>query len=135
MVSAVPLRGQRYESGVAQLYSFGNMNAKPKSRYYFRFALITAVVLTAFTLLVDFASRFSDLFGDIYRFLVTIPWVATWILEAEVYTRHPYPEGGTMETMLASVLWVFLFMQWFLVGLAIGVVSGFFRLRSQNVAT
>jgi hypothetical protein len=115
-------------------YLFGSMSAKPKSGFYFRFALISAVVLTAFTLLLDFASRFSDLFGGIYRFSVTIPWVTTWILEAEVYTRHPYPEGGTMESMLASVLWVFVFMQWFFVGLAIGFVFRLFRLRSRNVA-
>jgi hypothetical protein len=111
----------------------GSMNAIPRSLFYFRFALISAVVFTAFTLLLDFTSRFSDLFGDIYRFIVTLPWVTTWILEAEVYSRHPYPEGGTLEAILAGTFWVFVFIQWFLVGLAIAYVLRLFRSRSQNV--
>src|SRR4051812_6186691 len=110
------------------------MNTIPESRFCFRFALISAVVFTSFSMLLDFGSRFCDLFGDIYRFIVTIPSVTTWILAAEVYTRHPYPEGGTMESMLAKTLWVFVFIQWFLVGLAIGYIFRLFRLRSHNVA-
>ena len=110
------------------------MSTKRQSRFYFRFALITAVILTAFTLLLDFASRFSTLFGDIYRFVVSIPWVTTWILEAEVYTRHPFPEGGIMESMLAGFLWLFIFMQWYIVGLAVAFLFRLFRLRSHKVA-
>ena len=111
----------------------GNMNPMPISRFYVRFALICATVMTAFTLILDLASRFSNMFGAIYRFIVSIPWVTTWILEATVYTRHPYPEGGTMERFLAGFLWVFIFLQWFIVGLAIAFVFRLIRLKSHNV--
>ena len=111
------------------------MNPISKSRFYFRFALISATGLTALTLLLNYAARFSGIIGTIFRFLVTIPWVTTWILEAEVYTRHPYPEGGTMESMLARVMWVFIFMQWFIVSLAIAFVFRLIRLMRHHFVT
>jgi ABC-type sugar transport system permease subunit len=71
-------------------------------KYCIRFSLCGAAAFTAATAIAALLSK-NYPFGDwLFRIIVSLPWVVTWILEGVVYSYHPYRDGGFMEKVLAN---------------------------------